>query len=58
MGQCDVKHIMTLPIITVTSVLKILTYTCVTAHPIRLVLIIVIISVSAFITIAILYISP
>jgi len=49
-GKCDVKHIMTLPIKRITSVLKVLTYiiTNIKAHPIRLSVIIVIMSVSTF----------
>jgi len=36
-GQCDVKHIMTLPIKTITSVLKVSTY-IITVRPIGLAL--------------------
>ena len=47
-GKCDVKHIMTLPIKRITSVLKVLTYiiTNIKAHPVGLSVIIVIMSVS------------
>ena len=49
-GQCDVKHIMMLQIKTITSVLKIARYviTGITAHQIRLNVILVIMSVSTF----------
>ena len=54
-GQCDVKPIMTLPIKT-TSVLK--NSTNIITRPIRLTVIQVIMSVSTFITINILFIKP
>jgi hypothetical protein len=58
-SQCDVKHILTSPIKTITSVLKILTYiiTSITARPVGFAEIVVIMSVSTFKTDVILYIS-
>ena len=55
--QRDITHIMTLPIKTITSVLKVLTHiiTSITARPIRLVFILVIMSVSTFKTAMILF---
>jgi len=56
-GQFDVKHIITLSIKATTSVLKVLTYiiTSITAHPIRLTVILAIMSVSTFNSDVILY---
>ena len=57
-GQCDFKHILTSLIITTTPVLKISTYiiTSITARPVRLSVILAIMSVSTFKTAVILYI--
>ena len=57
-GQCDVKHILTSQIKPITPVLKILTYiiTSITAHPVKLATILVIMSVSTFKTDIILYV--
>ena len=57
-GQCNGKHIMTLSIKTITSLLKAFTYimTGITGHPIRLTAILAIMSVSTFTTANILYI--
>ena len=56
-GQCNVKHTMTLLIQTITSVMKVLAniFTSITACPLLLAAIIVIMSVSTFITDVILY---
>ena len=56
-GQFDVKHFMTLPINTKASVVKISTViiTSITAFPFRLVVILVIMSISTFTTSDILY---
>jgi hypothetical protein len=56
-GQFDVKHIITLSIKATTSVLKVLTYiiTSITTHPIRLAVILAIMSVSTFNSDVILY---
>ena len=56
-GQCNVKHILTSPIKTVTPVLKILTYiiTSITAGPVELAAILAIMSVSTLKTAIILY---
>ena len=52
-SQCDVKHIMTLPIKTITAVLKVLTY-IMTAPPIKFV---AMLAIMTFIAAIILYIS-
>ena len=56
-GQCDNKNITTLPTKTIMLVLNVLIYiiTSITAHPIRLTVILAILSVSTFITAIILY---
>ena len=58
--QCDIKHIIMLQIKTIASVLKVSTniITNITAGPIRLGVILEIMSVSIFINANILYISP
>ena len=58
-SQCDVKHISTSLIKTITPVLKILTYiiTSIAAHPVGFAEIVVLMSVSTFKTAVILYIS-
>jgi hypothetical protein len=55
--HCDVKHIMMLPIKTMTAVMNVLTYiiTSVTALPTRLPVILAMISVPTFVTSVILY---
>jgi len=55
--QCDVKHILALPIKTITSVLKASTYiiTSIEAHPIRLAAVLVIMSVSTYETTVIIF---
>ena len=56
-GQCDVKHILTSQIITIMPVLKISTYiiTSIAARPVRLAVILAIMSVTTFKTTVILY---
>ena len=56
-GQCDIKHTLTSPIKSITPVMKISTYiiTSITARPVRLAVILVIMSVSTFKTTVILF---
>ena len=56
-GQCDFKHTLTSPIKSIMPVMKISTYiiTSITARPVRLAAILVIMSVSTFKTTVILY---
>ena len=58
MCLCDVKHIRTIPIKTITLVLKVLTYIIpsISTHPIGLAVILTIMSVSTFTTAVILYV--
>jgi hypothetical protein len=53
--QCDVKHIMTLPIKTITSISNVSTY-IITVGPIKITAILVIMSISTLITAVILHI--
>lgn len=57
MCQCDIKHFMMYQIKTIISVLKVLIYviTCITAHPFRLAVFLVINYISTFTTAVILY---
>ena len=57
-GQCNVKYITTLPIKTITSVVKVFNIYYPTAHPVRLAAIQGIMSVSSFTTADIRYVLP